>query len=197
MQVAVKVLFQHSNMANRSFFNDNDIRPSLSINNPVPRILTGTIRYEPWPNLSVIRAGQHVFDAGIDYVHNYIVRILKNPDARFTSIQITTVEKCVDRARNRAHLDFATPAVSKFADFHAGAVAMLRRMAVQTGSAQLVRRMDIIRRTMEIGVHDHFVRLLHMVLQQGMTETEAQRALQAAHDLVDGSLTIGKMRFVM
>ena len=87
--------------------------------------------------------------------------------------------------------------MSKFADFHAGAIAVLQRMAVQTGSGRLVRRMAIVGRTMEIGLHDHFVRLLHMVLHQGMTKTEAQRAFRDVHDLVDGSLTVRRMRLAV
>lgn len=122
---------------------------------------------------------------------------MKDPNARFTPIQVTKVQRCINRVMDLAHMDFATPATSKLADFHAGTMAMLRRMAVQTRSARLVRRMDIIRRTMEIGVHDHSIRLLHIVLQQGMTETEAQQALQDVHDLVDGSLTMGRMRFAV
>ncbi|KAH4050511.1 hypothetical protein HBH49_133440 [Parastagonospora nodorum] len=66
-----------------------------------------------------------------------------------------------------------------------------------TGSGRLVRRMAIVGRTMEIGLHDHFVRLLHMVLHQGMTKTEAQRAFRDVHDLVDGSLTVRRMRLAV
>jgi len=158
---------------------------------------TSLFRHTPWPELSGIRAGQNVFDTGILYIYLDIANIVKDPNAPFTPVQVTKVLRRMNLSKDLAHMDFAAPAVSRFADFHAGAIAMLRRMAVQTGSARLVRRMEIVRRMMEIGVHDHFIRLLHMVLQQGMTETEAQRALQAAHDLVDGSLTMGKMRFAV
>ncbi|KAH3973430.1 hypothetical protein HBI81_139900 [Parastagonospora nodorum] len=167
-------------MANRYFF--GHIGAFQNINNPMPNFLTGMIRCEPWPDLSAINAGQYVFGTGIEYVYNYIVWILKSTDTRFTPIQIMKVQRCVDKAVDRAHLNSTTPAVSKFAELHAEAIAMLQRMVVQTGSARLLRTMDIVMRTMEIG---------------GMTETEAQQALQDVHNSADGSLTTGRMQFAL
>ncbi|KAH5994272.1 hypothetical protein HBI84_145590 [Parastagonospora nodorum] len=167
-------------MSNRYAFGEID--PFLNNDNPIPNFLTGMIRCEPWPDLSAINAGQDVFGTGIEYVYNDIGAKVRRQSCRSRSFELH---------------NSTTPAVSKFADFHAGAIAVLQRMAVQTGSGRLVRRMAIVGRTMEIGLHDHFVRLLHMVLHQGMTKTEAQRAFRDVHDLVDGSLTVRRMRLAV
>lgn len=159
--------------------------------------VTIIVTWPKWCDLSTCNTTQNAFISGTQYVSGSVYHGSQKPQLGLSSSELDIVDARLIVAARTATLHFTAPGRSKFVAFHAGAALTLRAMNLDFFNTTSTDRLKKTKECLEITMHDHFVRLMHMVLCDGICEQDAQRKYKALEDLANVCLGISSIRFAI
>jgi len=163
---------------------------------PEPDIIKTALYWVSWPMLCSGGTPNKVALQGIIYVGQLFQEVMRQPFFTASPADVDAVDQQLLQAGARALRNAVLPNEDQFSRiecFHIGAIGVLNEVKLSfRGNARLTKRLAEVKKCMEIGIHDEYVRLMDLVLKHGMSECVAQQTLA---QLELGERTQGRMRF--
>jgi len=133
-----------------------------------------------WSKVSEVLTHKQAFRAGVDYVCDILVRLVRHPDLGYPPSSVSTVSASINGYRSHLNNSRSTGRASSLSciqDFHAGATTALTNMELRAVNSRLKREAKDIIACLELLVHHEFVRLMELEIYGRRSDPDAMRRM--------------------